>query len=144
MRAMLQGLAFVTLIWATLSGAARGADLIVIGEWRTEAKKSLVCGGEEGATLVDIAQRANAFYQSGGRSGSPEYDAYWSVLEKAMQERRCFVTEQMRHLPDEIVYEGPEELDKLNKRFKVLGTTIEENGNKYPAFTMTTHAVRRQ
>jgi hypothetical protein len=145
MQAMFRGLALGALVGLTLAGAAWSAgDQIVIGEWRTEAKKSLVCGGEEGNTLVDIAKRANAFYLSGGQKGSPEYEAYWSFLEKAMKERRCFVTEQMKHLPDELVYAGPEELDKTNNRFKVLGTTIDENGSKYPAFTMTTLSVLQQ
>jgi hypothetical protein len=122
--------------------AFAGDDQIVIGQWRTEPKKSLVCGGEEGGTLVEIAKRANAFYLGGAKKGSPEYEKYWAALEKALKERRCFVAAQIHHLPDELVYEGPAELDKVNKRFKVLGTTIEENGTKFPAFTMTTLSVR--
>lgn len=142
MRATLLGVALSILFGVAATGAAHAQDdEIVIGEWRTEANKSLVCGGEEGNTLIGIAKRANTFYLSGGQSGSPEYEDYWSFLEKAMKERRCFVTENMRHLPDELVYAGPLELDKSNKRFKVLGTTIEENGNQYPAFTMTTLTV---
>ena len=49
----------------------------------------------------------------------------------------------MRHLPDTLVVAGPESLEASNKRFKVLGTTIEKDGDKFPAFTLTTRKVRR-
>ena len=127
---------------AGVTVASAGDDRIAIGEWRTEPGKSLVCGGQEGDTIVDIATRANAFYSSGASSGSPEYEAYWSRLERAFQERRCFVTAGMRHLPDSLVYAGPESLETQGKRFKVIGTTIEQDGNRYPAFTMTTLPVK--
>ncbi len=140
----LRKIALTTLVVIAATGAARAADdIIQIGEWRTEPKKSLVCGGEEGQTLVDIATRANDFYKSGGHKDSPEYEAYWSLLEKAIKDRKCFVTEKMRHIPDEIVYVGPESLGKSAKNFKVLGTTIDDSGNKYPGFTMTTLPVRK-
>ncbi len=142
MRATFHGLVLCAFIGFAATGAVRAAeDGIVIGEWRTEAAKSLVCGGEAGNIIVDIATRANAFYLSGGEKGSPEYDAYWSALEKALKEHQCYVTEKMRHLPDEIVYAGPESLDESGKRFKVLGTTIKQSENDYPAFTMTTLPV---
>ncbi len=124
------------LAWAPPASA--DADTVVIGEWRTEPGKSLVCGGEEGKTIIDIATSANTFYLSGGKKGSPEYEVYWSHLEKAFKERRCFVTKQMRHLPDEVVYSGPKSLEAQGKRFKVIGTTIKEDDESYPAFTMTT------
>lgn len=133
--------AFALLLLA-LGNPARADDLIVIGEWRTEGGKSIVCGGEEGHTLVRIATRANDFYAHGAQKDSPEYEAYWAALEKALQERRCFVTAKMHHMPDTIVYVGPEELEPKGKRFKVIGTTIEQDGNKYPAFTMTTLKVK--
>ncbi len=49
----------------------------------------------------------------------------------------------MRHLPDSLVYAGPETLEAQGKRFKVVGTTIEEEGERYPAFTMTTLKVKK-
>ncbi len=72
-------------VTAAFAGSARAAgdEAIVIGQWRTETTKSLVCGGEELNTIVAIAKRANAFYSSGAKQGSPEYEAYWSYLEKA-------------------------------------------------------------
>jgi len=91
---------------------------------------------------VTIAKNANAFYLSGAKKGSPEFEAYWSFLEKNIKERRCFVTAKMRHLPDAIIYQGPETLEQQGKRFKVIGTTIEEDSEKYPAFTMTTLRIR--
>jgi len=136
-----------TILFGLLLGwqtaAVAGEDVIEIGQWRTEAGKALVCGGEEADTIIDIATRANTFYASGAKSGSSEYDAYWSLLEKARNERRCFVTAKMRHLPDSIVYAGPESLEEQGKRFKVVGTTIEEDGERYPAFTMTTVRVKK-
>lgn len=129
-------IALSALLWALPAKAE--SDTMIIGEWRTENGKSLVCGGEEGNTIVAIATSANSFYLSGGKNGSPEYDAYWSKLEAAFKERRCFVTKQMRHLPDEVVYTGPKSLEAQGKRFKVIGTTIKEEGETYPAFTMTT------
>ncbi len=129
----------ILLFWH--AAAAADDHAIAIGKWRTEPGKSLVCGGEEGDTIIKIATRANAFYASGAKSGSPEYDAYWSGLEKAFKERRCFVTAKMRHMPDSIVYAGPAGLEAQGKRFKVIGTTIEEDGESYPAFTMTTQKI---
>lgn len=137
-------LATVAAIFSGISIASAGDEAVAIGEWRTEAGKSLVCGGEEGDTIVAIATRANAFYKSGAQKGSAEYDAYWSHLEKAFKERRCFVTTGMRHIPDGIVYEGPEDLETQGKRFKVIGTTIEEEGERFPAFTMTTQKIRKK
>ena len=102
-----------------------------------------MCGGEEGGTIVDIATRANDFYKSGAKQGSPEYEAYWSRVEKAFKERRCFVTKGMRHIPDTVVYAGPASLEAQGKRFKVIGTTIEEDGERYPAFTMTTSKIKK-
>ena len=122
--------------------ALSGEDAITIGQWRTEPGKSLVCGGTEGKTIIDIATRANAFYASGSPTSSAEYNDYWSHLERAFEERRCFVTAKMRHMPDSLIYAGPEALEPLGKRFKVLGTTIEEDGERYPAFTMTTFEVK--
>ena len=122
--------------------ASAGEALIALGEWRTEPGKSLVCGGKEGDTIITIAKRANTFYVSGAKQGSAEYEAYWSFLEKALQERRCFVTAKMRHIPDSVVYAGSESLEAQGRRFKVIGTTIEEEGERYPAFTMTTLKVR--
>ncbi|MEX2615563.1 MAG: hypothetical protein WD767_05665 [Alphaproteobacteria bacterium] len=140
----LRGLVLAAIIgFAATSAALAAEETITIGEWRTEPAKSLVCSGEAGNIIVDIATRANTFYLSGGQKGSPEYDAYWTALEKALQERHCFVTEKMRHLPDAIVYAGPKNLDDQGKRFKVLGTTIEHSENNYPAFTMTTLPVVR-
>lgn len=136
------GLATLAAVFSFISMASAQDQMIAIGEWRTEAGKSLVCGGEEGETIVAIATRANTFYKSGAQQGSAEYDAYWSYLEKAFKERRCFVTTGMRHLPDSIVYAGPEDLETQGKRFKVIGTTIEEKGESYPAFTMTTQKIR--
>ncbi len=133
----------VTLFGWTATAAA-SEDIVAIGEWRTESGKSLVCGGEEGETIKTIATRANKFYLSGGKSGNAEHEAYWSYLEKAFKERRCFVTERMKHLPDEIVYSGPESLEANGKRFKVIGTTIEKDGERYPAFTMTTLKLRQR
>lgn len=142
MLTMFRRLVLGTFIAQMATGAALAAeDKITIGEWRTEPAKSLVCNGEAGEIIVDIATRANAFYLSGGRTGSPGYDAYHSALEKAWQERQCFVTEKMRHLPDAIIYAGPDNLEDQGKRFKVLGTTIEQSENRYPAFTMTTLPV---
>ena len=142
MHTMFRGLVMGALIGLGAAGATVAAeDSIVIGEWRTEPAKSLVCSGESGDIIVDIATRANTFYLSGGQKGSPEYEAYWSALEKALKERHCFVTEKMRHQPDKLIYAGPENLDENGKRFKVLGTTIEESENNYPAFTMTTLPV---
>lgn len=140
-----RGAVLGAFIGLAATGAALAAeDAIMIGEWRTEPAKSLVCGGEAGEILVNIATRANTFYLSGGQKGSPEYDAYWAALEKALKERHCFVTEKMRHLPDELVYAGPDGLDDSSgKRFKVLGTTIKQENNDYPAFTMTTLPVAR-
>ena len=129
------------LAWPHISMA--GDDVIAIGQWRTEAGKALVCGGEEADTIIDIATRANTFYASGAKSGSAEHNAYWSLLEKAFKERRCFVTAKMRHMPDSVVYAGPENLEAQGKRFKVVGTTIEEDGERYPAFTMTTMKVEK-
>lgn len=129
------------LAWTVTALAAD--DVVAIGQWRTEAGKSLVCGGTEGEALIDIATHANAFYESGAKPGSAEYDAYWSRLERALKERRCFVTAKMRHLPDSLVYAGPEKLEAQGKRFKVVGTTIEEEGERYPAFTMTTLKVKK-
>jgi hypothetical protein len=134
----------VVTLFGWIATAVAGEDIVTIGEWRTESAKSLVCGGEEGKTIKTIATRANTFYLSGGKSGSAEYDAYWSYLEKAFKERRCFVTERMRHLPDEMIYAGPKSLEAQGKRFKVIGTTIEEDGDRYPAFTMTTLKVRQK
>jgi hypothetical protein len=131
------------LVLACQSAAMAGEDAIAIGQWRTELGKALVCGGEEADTIIDIATNANAFYSSGANSGSPEYEAYFSLLEKARNERRCFVTAKMRHLPDSIVYPGPESLEAQGKRFKVIGTTIEEDGERYPAFTMTTLGIKK-
>ncbi len=122
--------------------AAAVADEIGIGQWRTEPGKSLVCGGEEGHTIVTIAKRANAFYLSGAKKSGPEFEAYWSFLEKNIKERRCFATLKMRHLPDAVIYQGPVSLEQQGKRFKVIGTTIEEDSEKYPAFTMTTLRIR--
>ena len=127
------------LTWPAASLADN--DAITIGEWRTEAGKALVCGGTEGDAIVDIATHANAFYESGAKSNSAEYEAYWSRLERAIKERRCFVAAKMRHLPDNLVYSGPKSLETQGKRFKVIGTTIEEDGERYPAFTMTTLKV---
>lgn len=135
-------LAAVASVFSCFSIASAEDQTITIGEWRTEAGKSLVCGGEEGDTIITIATHANSFYKSGGQQGSAEYDAYWSHLEKAIKERRCFVTAGMRHLPDSIVYAGPVDLETQGKRFKVIGTTIEEKGESYPAFTMTTQKIR--
>ena len=101
-----------SLVLACQSAAMAGEDAIAIGQWRTELGKALVCGGEEADTIIDIATSANAFYSSGANSGSPEYEAYFSLLEKARNERRCFVTAKMRHLPDSIVYSGPESLEE--------------------------------
>lgn len=131
----------IAIFW---QASATATDMAIsIGEWRTEPGKSLVCGGQEGNTIVKIATNANAFYASGAKSGSPEYDAYWSGLEKAFQERRCFVTKNMRHMPDSVVNAGPESLEAQGKRFKVIGTTIEEDGERYPAFTMTTLKINK-
>lgn len=135
-------LATIAAVFGCVTAAWAGDEAIAIGEWRTEAGKSLVCGGSEGSTIVTIATRANNFYKSGGQQGSAEYDAYWSYLETAFKERRCFVTTGMRHLPDSVVYAGPEDLETQGKRFKVIGTTIEEKGESYPAFTMTTQKIR--
>ena len=132
---------FALLVLGTVR-PVRADDLIVIGEWRTESGKSLVCGGEEGHTLVTIATRANDFYEHGAKKDSPEYEAYWSALEKALQEGKCFVAAKMHHMPDTVVYTGPEDLEPTGKRFKVIGTTIKEDGNDYPAFTMTTLKVK--
>ena len=129
------------LTWTTT--ALGEEDIVAIGQWRTEPGKALVCGGTEGGALVDIAKHANAFYESGAKKGSAEYDAYWTRLERAFKERRCFVTEKMRHMPDSLVYAGPETLEAQGKRFKVVGTTIEEDGERYPAFTMTTLKVKK-
>jgi hypothetical protein len=136
-------LALYALI-ATGAGAAQATEdgAIVLGKWRTETTKSLVCGGEEFDTIVTIAKRANAFYLSGAKPDSPEYDSYWSYLEKTFKERRCFVNENMRHMPDKVEFAGPESLEASNKRFKVLGTMIEEDGDQFPAFTLTTRKVR--
>lgn len=134
-------IAAMALFLALAGTASAGDATITIGEWRTEGGKSLVCGGEEGHTLVNIATRANEFYAGGAQRGSPEYETYWSTLEKAIHERRCFVTEKMRHMPDSLVYSGPETLEAQGKRFKVIGTTIEQDGDTYPAFTMTTLEV---
>lgn len=136
------GLALIVLA-AAGSARAAGDGAIVIGQWRTETSQSLVCGGEEYNTILAIAKRANAFYLNGATPGSPEYEAYWSYLEKSFKERRCFVNENMRHLPDTLFHAGPESLEASNKRFKVLGTTIEQDGEQYPAFTLTTRKVRR-
>jgi hypothetical protein len=137
-------LATVAAMFSCVSIALAEDQTIAIGEWRTEAGKSLVCGGEEADTIITIATRANTFYKSGGQQGSAEYDAYWSHLEKAFKERRCFVTTGMRHLPDSVVYAGPEDLETQGKRFKVIGTTIEEEGENFPAFTMTTQKIREK
>ena len=80
---------------------------------------------------------------AGAKQGGPEFEAYWSYLEKARKERRCFVNQNMRHLPDALLRAGPESLEASNKRFKVLGTTIEEAGDRFPAFTLTTRRVRQ-
>ncbi len=137
-------LALCALI-VTAAGSALAAedDEIVLGQWRNETTKSLVCGGEEFDAIITIAKRANAFYLSGANQGGPEYEAYWSYLEKTFKERRCFVNKNMRHLPDTLVVAGPENLEASNKRFKVLGTTIDKDGDEFPAFTLTTRKVRQ-
>ena len=142
---MIKATARLALCALIVAGAAQAAeaDEIVLGQWRTETTKSLVCGGEEFVAIITIAKRANAFYLSGAKQGGPEYEAYWSYLEKTFKERRCFVNRNMRHLPDTLVVAGPESLEASNKRFKVLGTTIEKDGDKFPAFTLTTRKVRR-
>ncbi|NKB57672.1 MAG: hypothetical protein GKS00_15200 [Alphaproteobacteria bacterium] len=131
------------ILFGCIATAAASENQIALGEWRTESGKSLVCGGEEGETIVTIAKRANTFYVSGAKQGSAEYEAYWSSLEKALKERLCFITAKMRHIPDSVVYAGPEGLEAQGKRFKVIGTTIEEEGERYPAFTMTTLKVQQ-
>jgi hypothetical protein len=143
MTRIIAGLALFSLIVAG-TGAAHPIDddAVILGKWRTETTKSLVCGGEEFDAIIAIAKRANAFYLSGAKPDSPEYDSYWSYLEKTFKERRCFVNQNMRHMPDRLEFAGPESLEASNKRFKVLGTTIEEDGDQFPAFTLTTRKVR--
>ena len=142
---MIGKIARLALCALVVAGAARAAgdNDIVIGQWRTEVTKSLVCGGAELKTIVAIAKRANAFYSSGAKQGGPEFEAYWSFLEKTFKQRRCFVNQNMRHQPYALIFAGPERLEASNKRFKVLGTTIEEAGEQYPAFTLTTRGVRQ-
>jgi len=144
MRRALVGAGAVGVVLAGLFGVATAAgqeDAVVIGEWRTEMGKALVCGGIAGDLAIEIARSANAFYLAGGKPDSAEYAAYWSLLEKALKEQKCFVTQRMRHKPDSIPYAGPEDLEASGKRFKILGTTIESEGKTYPAFTMTTLKV---
>lgn len=118
---------------------------IILGKWRTEPGKSLVCGNSHEVLIVNIAQGANDFYVKGAKANSLEYEAYWSTLQHALSVKLCFVTTNMTHQPHQVIYEGSESLTASGKRFKIISTSIkttEAADSAFPGFTMTTLAIQ--
>jgi hypothetical protein len=137
----------IALIGASLllmsgSGASSADSLIILGEWRTEPGKSLVCGDAQEKLIAKIASSANKFYANGAKSDGPEYEVYWSTLQSALKGQRCFVTDKMTHQPHLVIYEGPESLEASGKRFKVVSTSVKTSETTFPGYTMTTLIIK--
>jgi hypothetical protein len=118
---------------------------IILGKWRTEPGKSLVCGNSHEVLIVKIARGANDFYIKGAKANSSEYDAYWTTLQDALSGKLCFVTTVMTHQPHQVIYEGSASLAASGKRFKVISTSIKTTkaaDSAFPGFTMTTLAIQ--
>jgi hypothetical protein len=135
----------ITLLTFIGEEVVAGSPPIILGEWRTEPGKSLVCGNSHEALIVKIARSANDFYVKGAKPKSPEYDVYWTTLQDALKGQLCFVTKAMTHQPHQVIYEGSESLTASGKRFKVISTSIkttEAEDSAFPGFTMTTLKVQ--
>lgn len=132
----------VVLLGWVGSAVAAGEASITLGAWRTEPGKSLVCGDAQEFLIVKIARSANDYYARGAKADSPEYDAYWSTLQDALNGQRCFVTKNMTHQPHLLIYDGPESLEASGKRFKVVSTSIKTGESAFPGFTMTTLKIQ--